>query len=475
MTHEDNRPNILFLFTDQQRPDWFSMNPEIPVRTPHLQALSERGIWFTQAICPSPVCAPCRACLASGLEYDHCGVWANDTDFPPNLSTYHRRLRDEAGYHVMNCGKFHTGNNQAGTPPQFAAGIDGRALPDKWGFSDSLLNAGKNQATILMRHQGTPQDAYMAYLYAQGLAEMHIDDYRHRSAEDVWTATFPTPLPDEAYFDNWIAQNGLQLLSSAPTDRPWYLEVNFQNPHHPWDITERMHALYRDPDINFPAPMHSDLNVSPEVHQEVRRNYAAMVEHLDECVGRFIAALEARDELDRTLIVFSSDHGEMLGDYGQWQKLSPLQASVGVPLVIAGAGVKSQGACDLPTTILDLHATFLDYAGLAPSDKIDSRSMRPLLNREQEAHRRVVYSGLSAWRMAFDGRYKLVKGYDPQKRRGGNDWEPMHVPTEEAQSLQTEREPILYEVHNNEYQNTADHHPEVVADLSRHLESLAGP
>jgi len=124
MASQDSPPNILFLFTDQQRPDWFEMNPDIPVRTPHLKELSERGVWLTRAICPSPVCGPSRSCVAAGLEYDRCRVWSNDTDFPPELSTYHKRLRDEAGYHVMGAGKFHIGNNQGGNPAEFYFGGD---------------------------------------------------------------------------------------------------------------------------------------------------------------------------------------------------------------------------------------------------------------------------------------------------------------------------------------------------------------
>ena len=461
------QPNILFLFTDQQRPDWFEMNPKIPVRTPHLKALSERGIWFTNAICPSPVCAPSRACIASGLEYDRCQVWANDTDFPSAHTTYHKRLRDEAGYHVMACGKFHIGNNQTGRPAKFNWGRNGRQLLDEWGFSDGLFNAGKNQATILMRTNDAPQDTYMTYLHEQGLAETHIEDYRRRNSEDVWTATFPTPISDEAYFDNWITRNGLDLLANAPTDQPWYLEVNFQNPHHPWDITESMHQRYRNPDIDFPPPEHSNLNVSPETHQEVRRNFAAMVEHLDECVGRFIDKLKERGELDNTLIVFSSDHGEMLGDYNLWQKLAPHQNSIGVPLMIAGPGVTSQDPCNKPTTILDLHATFLETAGLPTPDNLDTRSLCRTLRGEPNTHRETVRSGLSAWRLAFDGRYKLIKGFDPDKRKGGNDWEPMHMPN--AEQLQKERAPILWDITRNEYENVAEQHPDIVEKLSRYL------
>ena len=470
MTSQTDRPNILFLFTDQQRPDWFEMNPEIPVRTPHLKALSERGVWLTRAVTPSPVCAPARSCVASGREYDRCRVWSNDTDFPPGQATYQQRLRDEAGYHVMGAGKFHTGNNQRGKPPDFDFGADGRRQLDQWGFSDGIFNAGKNQATILMqRNEGVPQDTYMSFLHHRGLAETHIDDYRRRNEEDVWIATFPTALPDDAYFDNWITSNGLEVLDRAPANRPWYLEVNFQNPHHPWDITESMHQLYRDPDVDFPPPLHSNLEVSAADHQEVRRNFAAMVEHLDQCLGRFVERLEERGELDNTLIVFSSDHGEMLGDYSQWQKLSPLQASVGVPLMIAGPGVATRGACAAPATILDLHATFLDVAGLEAGDEVDSRSMCQFLAGEKERHREVVLSGLSAWRLVFDGRYKLVRGYDPSKRRGGNDWEPMHVPAEEAARLQQERDPILYDIEGDERENIAAQHPEIAERLAQHF------
>ena len=338
MTHK--RPNILFVQTDQQRGDWHGANPMVPVRTPSLDALRERGVLFTNAICPSPLCAPSRACLASGREYDRCGVQSNSVDWPSGTVNYHRLLRDQAGYHVIACGKFHVGDNQSGNPAEFNWGVDGMRLMDEWGVSDCLLNAGKNQATILVRNSadGTPQDPYMAFLEAQGLMDAHIEDYVGRNNDGVWTATYPTPLPDEAYFDTWITRNGLLLLDRAPRDNPWYLEVNLQNPHHPWDITERMHKLYRDPPIDFPQPTEPDGSASLEAHSEVRRNYAAMLEHLDECLGQLIAGVEARGELDNTLIVFGSDHGEMLGDYGQWQKQSPLQASIGVPLAVAGPG-----------------------------------------------------------------------------------------------------------------------------------------
>jgi len=342
---------------------------------------------------------------------------------------------------------------------------------EKWGFSDCLLNAGKNQSTILVRNdpEGAPQDSYMTYLHEQGWMNEHIEDYKRRNREGVWTATFPTALPDEVYFDNWITRNGLMLLDRAPSGTPWYLEVNLQNPHHPWDITESMHAQYRDPPVDFPQPTEPDGEASPEAHNEVRRNYAAMLEHLDMCLGRFIARLEERGELENTLVVFSSDHGEMLGDYGIWQKIAPLQASIGVPFVAAGPGVAARGVCDAPVSTLDLSATFLDVAGAPSMDDVDSRSMKRYLAGETEVHREVVFSGLGAWRLAFDGRYKLILGYDPEKRRGGKEWEPWDVDPAEAELLRRERPAILYDVGESESRNVAEQYPDVVERLAESM------
>ena len=467
----DNRPNILFVQTDQQRPEWVEMNPDIPVRTPHLRQLAERGTWLANAICPSPVCAPSRACLVSGQEYDRTRVWGNNTYAPDNMFKYHLRLRDEAGYHVMGAGKHHVGNNQSGNPPRFHCGVDGCRGMEEWGFSDAIFNAGLNQATILMRNnEMVPQDAYMAFLHARGLAEAHIADYARRSREGVWTATFPTTLPDNAYFDTWITNNALTLLDRAPDDRPWYLEVNLQNPHHPWDITESMHRWYREPPVAFPLPVFNTEDIAPETHQEVRRNWAATVEHLDFCLGRLVERVRERGDLDNTVIVFTSDHGEMLGDYDQWQKLSPLQASVGVPLVIAGPGVEASGRDDAPMTTLDLTASFLEWGGLTPGDDLDSRSLVDYLGARARRHRDLVFSGLSAWRIVFDGRFKLVRGYDPAKRIGGDVFEPMHVPRDETECLQRERPQLLFDLQRNEKDDVAAEFPQVFQRLSAALD-----
>ena len=398
MSAERPRPNILFFFPDQHRFDWVGEGSGVPVRTPHLDALGRRGVRFTNALCASPLCAPERACLAAGKEYDRCRTPGNGVDYPLDQTTVYTRLRD-SGYHVMGCGKFDLHK------ASFVWGTAGTALLDEWGFSDGIDNAGKWDAINSGRE--APRDPYMAYLESHGLRLDHTDDFARRRGNKV--AVHPTPLPDDAYCDNWIAANGLTLLRRAPSDTPWFIQINFTGPHDPWDITESMAALYDG--VDFAPPNGCD-GFPPAELNAVRQNYSAMVDNIDRWLGVFVEELQRRGELDTTLIVYSSDHGEMLGDHGRWGKSSFYQPSVGVPMVLAGPGVRQGCVHAGPATNLDLAATFLDAAGLPIPDDMDSRSLCSLLAGETDQHRDHVLSGLRGWRLVFDGRHKLIRDGD---------------------------------------------------------------
>jgi len=459
-----DRPNVLLVCTDQQRPDWFSWT-DPPVETPVVDRLADRGVRFDNAVCPAPVCNPCRASIASGLEYDRAGYPNNEVDYDPDRGTLYRRLRDEAGYHVAGTGKFDL-------TADYGLGDDG--VPDDvWGFSDAAFTPAKNETVARASDRGCePGDPYTHYLADRGLLETHVRDYERRVREH---ATFPTDLPPEAYYDNWLTRQGCRLVGEAPKDRPWFVQVNLQNPHYPWDVTESMYDRFRDPPVEFPEPAGGPGDVPRGVHQEVRRNYGAMVEHLDDCLGRLIDAVEDRDDAGETVVIFTSDHGEMLGDHGQWYKDSPLHPSVSVPLVIGGPGVESRSPVVDPVTTLDLHATALEYAGIdAGNADVDSRSMRPFLAGDADLPREVVYSGLSAWRMVFDGRFKLVRGYDPERRTGG-EYEPRGVEPNEVTRLLHNRDPALYDLAGpREPVNVAPDYPAVVDRLTDRLHDVRG-
>lgn len=390
------QPNILLFFPDQWRYDWTGLNPALPVRTPNLDALARRGARFTRAVVASPLCAPSRACLAAGKEYTRARVVNNRADFPLEQPTFYQMLRGQ-GYHVMGCGKFDLHKKTEDW------GLDGKRLLPEWGFSDGIDNAGKHDA--VRSGTETPKDPYMAYLHRRGLAAAHVEDFKRRKG---YAATFPTPLPDEAYCDNWLSNNGLKLLRRAPAGKPWFHQINFTGPHPPMDITVSMEKRARG--RRFPPP-NRNTEYTIEVHNAIRENYAAMIENIDRWIGMFLDEVKRRGELASTLVVFASDHGEMLGDHNLWGKALPHQPSVSVPLVVAGPGVKEGTTTEALASVMDLAATFLDYAGVARPADMDSRSLRPVLEGRTRAHRDYVLSGLNQWRMVWDGRYKLVTGF----------------------------------------------------------------
>jgi arylsulfatase len=293
----------------------------------------------------------------------------------------------------------------------------------------------------------------MAFLHRRQLAAQHVADFASRKD---YASTFPTPLPDDAYCDNWLAANGLALLRRAPQAKPWHLAVNFCGPHEPMDITASMEKSARG--RNFPQP-HQNSEFPPETHTAIRQNYAAMIENIDRWVGLYIEELRRRNELDNTLIVFSSDHGEMLGDHNRWAKSVPYHASAAVPLIIAGPGVRKGKVSAALVSLIDLAATFLDYASVpVPKTEMDSLSLRPVLEGKSPTHRQVVRSGLNRWRLVFDGRYKLVTGFDLSQPRN-------------QQNAAKDTPPLLFDLQSDptESTNIASSHPQVLTRLQKYI------
>lgn len=382
-----------------------------------MDLLAARGVDFTQAIVPSPVCGPSRSCLASGMEYENCGVEVNRQPYRPEITTHYRHLRD-SGYHTMACGKIDLHKGAAGRT------LDGRKNMEPWGFSDMVITAGKGGGYF--GDPVGPKEPYYAYLASLDppLDRVCAEDIRARSEprdENWWGMTDPCPLEDEHYLDNFTARTGLEVLDQAPEGKPWFLVVNFNGPHPPMDITRRMESRYRGPERvidGFGQPVNYSGGFTAEHHVRIRQNYAAMIENIDSWLGRYEQRLAERGQLENTVVVYSSDHGEMLGDHGRWGKSVPYQASTGVPLIVAGPGIAQGARSSALVSQMDLAATFIDFADLPVPPEMESRSLRALLedgNGEHREHARSALRTASAqrgrFRMVQDHRYKLVEGF----------------------------------------------------------------
>ena len=141
------------------------------------------------------------------------------------------------------------------------------------------------------------------------------------------------------------------------------MQVNFTGPHEPQDITASMWHSCQG--VGYPGPLASTQH-DADFHNRARQNYGAMLENIDARIGEIIAAVERRGELDNTVIVYTSDHGDMLGDHNEWQKSRPWQSSVAVPLIAAGPGVAQGRSSSALIQMFDLAATFIDYADADP-------------------------------------------------------------------------------------------------------------
>jgi arylsulfatase len=415
----DRKPNFLFFFPDQQRPDWLGFNSELDIHTPVLDRLAERGVRFTEAVTPSPLCAPARACLASGRSYENCRVPDNHSDYPLDMPTYYQVLRD-AGYRVAGVGKFDL-HKDTSDPANLDWHLDGSRLLDEWGFTEGIDNEGKIDGSSSYRSTGGPRGPYLKFLADRGLAEAYVQEHAEQRKK---LGAYTTALPDDAYCDNWIAENGKSFIRGFPIDTPWHLVVNFTGPHGPMDVTERMRKTVED--RTYPPPLENDTH-SPDDLLRNRQNYVAMIENIDRLMGEMIEEVEKRGELDNTIIIYSSDHGEMLGDFGRFGKNIWRFASAHIPLVISGLGMTEGKETEALVDLTDVTATILDYSGCGSLPEMHGQSLRPVLEEKCDTHREVVVSGLQPWMMVYDGRYKLVEEDGQAPRLFDRNEDPMEM------------------------------------------------
>jgi len=372
-------------------------------------SLRAQGTRFKHAYVPSPLCAPSRACLAGGREYDFAGVPDNfSNDYPLNQTTFFTLLRN-AGYTVMTTGK---DDLTKATGP----GINGSFHAQGLGFSQWKRCDGKQDAA-----GSAPHDPYGAWCSTQSEVvngknmtfwEIYNKDMNSCTtgvgAAGGYDCEKPSPLPQSAYEDDWVGANAVALLAEKPPGKPWFLQVSFPGPHPPFVVTQGM--MNSTAGATFPLAVDNP-KLSPAVQQTVRRDYAAELVNLDGLFARVLAAIPPV-ELNNTYIILSSDHGEMLGDHATWGKTMPWQGSVTVPLVVIGPGLARNATIDTPVSTMDIAGTILDLAGLQPDSQngMTTRSLMPLLTPAPPVnatqYRQFVSSGLGNWRAVVQKRPK---------------------------------------------------------------------
>ncbi|MQA78781.1 MAG: sulfatase-like hydrolase/transferase [Streptosporangiales bacterium] len=350
------RPNVLIICTDQHRYDVISTHPGSVARTPSLQRLADEGAVFDGCYSPSPVCSPARASMLTGEYPSAHGLWANGVTMPERTDMISRELATD-GYRTGLIGKLHLSAAYQGLTEQR---VDDGFQVFRWAHDP---------------FHGSPENAYHQWLAERfpGLWAAAVGDVVTPDLEGFTHAnTAFDEMPTEAHYSTWVTEEVLQFLDGQPEDQPFFLVANYFDPHHPFAAPPEYLEMYPPGSVPGPVGGPDELAAKPPFQtesshtsyaghgpafadfdpagiDEIRRTYHAMVTLVDDCVGRVLDHLDERDLARDTLVIFTSDHGEMLGDHAMLLK-GPMMydVAVRVPMVVrwpghVPAGVREPG------------------------------------------------------------------------------------------------------------------------------------
>jgi len=421
---EKKSPNIVFIFPDQLRSDYIGAEGNNIAYTPNMDRIANEGALFSRAYSASPTCLPARAALITGM-----GPWKNGLlSYAPIATKYKyempQMLRD-AGYYTFATGKLHF------------KPIGGYELNVKSSELDNSKFMHGFHEIKLCEGWGHPQNAYNIW-FKENAPDLTIDG-TGLGATDHRTGIYP--YSDELHPTAWTANKAIEFIDSHSSKEPFFLKIAFHRPHPPFDPPKRWLDFYKNRKIpkaivgdwsekknggfnKIPSP-NEQLNAprgnySDSIVRSSREGYLAAISFLDEQIGNVLSSLERKGELENTLIVISSDHGDMMGDHHLWRKSYPYEGSAGVPMIIRwpeSLGIRAsrgQVIKDL-VELRDILPTFLDIAGVAIPSEMDGMSMMRLIEGKKKGWRKVLdmehgecYWKENSWTGLTDQRYKYI-------------------------------------------------------------------
>ena len=374
------RPNILWLCTDQQRWDTIHALGNEHIHTPNIDRLAQEGVAFTHAFCQSPICTPSRASFLTGMYPSSVHACTNGNVAWADAAPLVTKLLADTGYDGGLVGKFHLSGSYDRTEPR---------LP--------------NDGYRYFQFSHAPRDSwetghdYADWVREQGyvLADLRQD---------------PATMPPELHQTSWCATKTIEFIEQDHGGKPWFLSFNPYYPHPPFDPPQPYldrydpaslpQSLFRDSDLAAQEKLagvdFQSKGRRPETFdaQQKKAAYYAMIELIDDNIGRILDALEQSGQLENTLIIFMSDHGETLGDHGLIEKGCRFyEGLVRVPLIFNWPGHFQPGlVSDALVELTDIAPTLLEICGVEAPERMQGRSLLPLLTGERSEHRDSVRS-----------------------------------------------------------------------------------
>lgn len=425
------RPNILLVTSDQQRADCFGFENR-RLKTPHLDRLARDGTRFSACTTPNLVCQPARASILTGLLPLTHGVWDNGVDLDPTVGEQgFAGTLAHTGYRTAFIGKTHFSSKSTFRPtgtPECVQSRD-RYGPEWFGpymgfqYVELVVQGHFHKIRPLER---PPVGHYERWFLSRGKDEEAYTVWAQSLGPDVGAAqTWYSALPAAWHSSTWIADRTIHYLEQRDRTQPFCLWVSFPDPHHPFDCPEPWSRLHHPDEVELPQHRVRDLERRPWWHkaslegtpqlanpemaryraegsripeqtdQQLRfmtANYYGMISQIDHNVGRMLEQLERLGLAEDTLVLFTTDHGEMLGNHGLYLKgPTPYEDLLRVGLIARGPGVAPGRVVDEPVSTLDLAPTFYEVAGIEAPPGGQGRSLRGFFTGQPDT-RDVAYS-----------------------------------------------------------------------------------
>ncbi|MCB1357971.1 MAG: sulfatase-like hydrolase/transferase [Maritimibacter sp.] len=420
-----NKPNFLFIMTDQHRSDWLGCTGHPVVKTPNIDALAATGTVFDDFHVASPICMPNRASFMTGRMPSLHGLRYNGCTLPLRANTFVDVLA-AGGYRTASIGKSHLQPFLDGGPAR-APDPTERLVPEAWKPEEGLFEEEQPDRFAGPEYYDVPVP-YYGYQHIDLATDHgdrcggHYQQWFRKTCSD-WQAlsdpanelahnytcpqAYRTPIPEEFYPTTWIADRAIDYLEGrAGEPEPFFAFVSFPDPHHPFNPPGKYWDMYSPDDFDVDLPYEAHQNppppmqfindrfaqgLGPEIPQGVFRTdpqhireamalTAGMITMIDDQVGRIVAALKESGQFDNTIIIFNSDHGDYLGDFEFLLKGAlPFRSITQVPMIWSDPMQNTVARSDALASTLDLSASILDRAGLAPYHGIQGESFLPSL------------------------------------------------------------------------------------------------
>jgi arylsulfatase len=392
------RPHLLFITTDQQRFDAIRAAGNPYIRTPHLDWLLESGIHFTRAYSESPVCCPARGVMLTGTHFHNMPPGHANFGQPtaPDPANTFPALLTRAGYQTKAVGKLHYSPARA-----------------NYGWEDAEILEDYYRAMQRTPHLGVPSD--------HGLGQNEMD---------VVLGT----VHESNGLTHWTVQQSIDFLETRDPTRPFALYTSFSKPHPPLDPSPNDWAIYANAEVD--DPIFGDWSDSPEaVHaawmnstwslsgsdrlsrsqlRDARRAYYAMTTRVDYTLGLLLARLREMNLLDQTMIVFTSDHGDMMGDHQMTAKATPFEGAMHVPMIvrppakIAGYEGLAGTRCDKLVSVADVFRTLTTAGQAQVPTNVAPDSLDLISVARGSAGRERLFGKTNGWHMVIEGQYKYA-------------------------------------------------------------------